>query len=488
MQNNQKISLIGLLVSALLLPHRASADEADTAARIKQLEQMMQQLQAQRAEQDKQIELLTKELVGVENQISQSKIVKSEEKGKSQGSPVYGAFKDGLVFDDGTGKWKLQINGRIQADYKSYEPDEWRSDTFNIRRARFGGTFTFLKDFAVRVEGEYANDNTGARGTTALTYGYLDYTRWSAAKVRVGQFKPFFGLERPQSTNFTDFTELSLATNNGAIFTSTYDRGIMVFGDPLTWLNYNAYIVNGSGQNNDDVRDSKDVGARINANFAGLVDLKNTVIHGGASVSEGSIGYSTAAGNSIAQSTESNGNQFFNVGSILGTRTSDRSRWGVETALAYKSVKFQSEYIHANFEGTRAATGTFDNDIKAWYADLNWLVTGESYAEAYKSGVFGRIKPKNNFDDKDGWGAFELGLRYSKFDASDFKSILPAATATTAFTSEADSWTAGAKWILNPNARLLLNYIRTRFDNDIRINSKLDDVEKAVVVRAQYDF
>ncbi|MEZ0317368.1 MAG: porin, partial [Methylophilaceae bacterium] len=164
MKSNHKVSLIGLLVSALLLPQGASADEGDAAARIKQLEQMTQQLQAQRAEQDKQIELLTKELVGVENQISQSKIVKSEEKGKSQGSPVYGAFKDGLVFDDGTGKWKLQINGRIQADYKSYEPDEWRNDTFSIRRARFGGTFSFLKDFAVRVEGEYANDNTGARG------------------------------------------------------------------------------------------------------------------------------------------------------------------------------------------------------------------------------------------------------------------------------------------------------------------------------------
>ena len=115
-------------------------------------------------------------------------------------------------------------------------------------------------------------------------------------------------------------------------------------------------------------------------------------------------------------------------------------------------------------------------------------MTGESYAEAYKSGVFGRIKPTNNFDDKPGWGALELGLRYSKFDASDFKAILSAPTATTSFTSEADAWTAGAKWILNPNARLVLNYIHTDFDNDIRVNGKLDDTEEAVVLRAQYDF
>lgn len=91
----------------------------------------------------------------------------------------------------------MQLNGRIQTDYGSFQPNDWKNDTFSIRRARFGGTFSFLKDFAVRVEGEYANDNTGAKGTSALTYGYLDFTRWSAAKIRVGQFKPFFGLERP---------------------------------------------------------------------------------------------------------------------------------------------------------------------------------------------------------------------------------------------------------------------------------------------------
>ena len=495
MRNSQhikyKVFTIATLTAFSML---AQADESDPNEQVKKLKQMVEKLQQQRLEQDKQMEILTKELVGVENQLSQSNIVKAVEKGSSKGAPVLANFKDGLVFEDGTGNWKLQLNGRIQTDYRAFKPDDWKNDTFSIRRARFGGTFSFLKDFAVRVEGEYANDNTGAKGTAALTYGYLDYTHWAAAKVRVGQFKPFFGLERPQSTNFTDFTELSLATNNGAIFTSNYDRGVMVFGDPLPWLNYNAYVVNGSGQNNDAVRDSKDVGGRIDANFANFTDNKDLVLHAGASASSGSIGFSTATGSGITQSTEGNGVQFFNAAFILPVHT-DRTRWGLETALAYGPVKFQGEYINSNFEGKRAPTAagvgtSFDNDIKAWYADLTWLVTGESYADTYKSGVFGRIKPKNNFDDKGGWGALELGLRYSEFDASDFKSILalPTATAPNTFTSEANAWTAGGKWILNPNARLMLNYIHTKFDTDIRVNGKLDDAEDAVVLRAQYDF
>ncbi|HEY9276832.1 MAG TPA: porin [Methylotenera sp.] len=485
---NQHQFTASVIVLAISTTYSLTAYAQDDAeSRIRELENKVQQLIQQRVEQDKQIDILTKELVGIGNQVSQAKIAKSEEKGSSKGNPIYGGFKDGLTFEDGTGNWKLQLNGRVQADYRNFSPNDWKADTFSIRRARLGGTFSFLKDFAVRVEGEYANTNDGSKGTTALTYGYLDYTRWSGAKIRVGQFKPFFGLERAQSTNFTDFAELSLTTNNGSIFNSTYDRGLMVYGDPLPWLNYNAYVVNGTGQNNDDVKDSKDIGAKINANFAKFTDNKKLVIHAGTSASKGSIDFSSST-KSIKQATEGNGVEFFNVGSIINTSsTTDRSRFGVESAVAYGPVKLQAEYIKANFEGRQGAGlgNAFNNDIKTWYADINWLVTGESYADSYKSGVFGRINPKTNFDDKTGWGAFELGLRYSKFDASDFNSILASQTVNT---SEADAWTAGAKWIFNPNARLVLNYVQTNFDDEILVNGKHDDKEQAVNLRAQYDF
>lgn len=463
MQHGWKLKSAVLLALAV---SNAYADEA-TDQRILELQQRLEQ-------QQWQMQAMADELKALQGA-----------RGKSEGQPVFAAFKDGLSFEDGSGNWKLQINGRVQADYRTYDPSPWKDDGFSIRRARFGGTFSFLKDFALRVEGEYANDNTGAKGTTALTYGYLDYSRWKGAKIRAGQFKPFFGLERAASTNFIDFAELSLATNNGTIFNSTYDRGVMLFGDPLPWLNYNVYAVNGTGQNNDDVNDAKDIGGRVNANFASLAGIKDSVIHVGVSASKGSTSYSSATA-SMSQSTESSGAKFFQIDG-LQTTEADKIRWGLEGALAYGPVKVQAEYIDASFDGKKGAT-VYDNDIRVWYADLNWLLTGETWADGYKSGAFGRIKPKRNFDTKDGWGAVELGLRYSRFDASDFKAMLPAATATTAYTSEADAWTAGAKWILNPNARIVLNYVHTDFDTPIRVNRRLDDSEDAVVLRAQYDF
>ena len=54
--------------------------------------------------------------------------------------------------------------------------------------------------------------------------------------------------------------------------------------------------------------------------------------------------------------------------------------------------------------------------------------------------------------------------------------------------NEANALALGAKWILNPNARVMMNYVHTKFDTNINVNGKLDDKEDAVTMRAQLDF
>jgi phosphate-selective porin OprO/OprP len=500
----------GVAISVTLFSITANAQEANLEQRIKQLESALLATQQQRIEQDKQIELLTKELVGIESQLSQSKIAKSEEKSSAKGKPVIASVKDGLVFSDETGDWSMQLNGRIQADYRSINPNEWKNDTFDIRRARLGGTFTFLKDFAVRIEAEYANTNDGSKGTTALTYGYLDWKHFAGAKLRIGQFKPVFGLERGESTNFTDFQELSLATATGPSFNSTYDRGVMLFGSPLKGTYYNLSYVNGSGQNNDAMMNGKDVVGRVAMNIADFTNWQDTVVHIGVSGSQNTVQKSSAAvggndSNTLSAYTEASGitsntikytnttaTTFFSTLAFSGTNV-DKSRVGLETAIAYGPLKLQGEYINTNFDGRTLADQEFNKDINAWYASTTWLLTGESYANAYKDAMFGRISPKHNFSlGKDGYGAIELGLRYSRFDASDFKlsgcTLGSGCLASSSVTNQANAWTGGAKWILNPNTRIFLNYVHTSFDTPILINSKSSDKEDAITMRAQYDF
>ncbi len=129
-------------------------------------------------------------------------------------------------------------------------------------------------------------------------------------------------------------------------------------------------------------------------------------------------------------------------------------------------MKLQAEYWNAKYEGTRttAPLTAYDAGIDAGYISLLWLITGEYYADSYSNGVFGRIRPRNNFsmEQDGGWGAWEVGLRYSylrcqRFSGRghrrgqyrtrrDHRNRRVAATPT----AEADAWTLGLKWMANP--------------------------------------
>ncbi len=504
----------GAVFVAMLIPFTVSAESADLEARIQQLEKTIQTMQQQRAEQDKQFELLSKELVGIEYQASQSKISKAEEKGSSKGSPVYATFKDGVKFEDGTGNWNLQFNGRVQADYRSFSGD-LSPDTWSIRRARLNTQLGFYQNYLLRLE----IDSSAA--STRLVNAYVEANWWPQAKFRLGQFKTFKGLENSTTDSYSDFLERSLAYNTFA--DDIYERGAMVYGMPFNGSTYALAVTNGTGQGNDEVlgtnqkKDGQDVTLRATINPAQWAGWDNTVTHIGGWYNHGI----QATGIASASQTEARGVNFFSPAAFTGDSV-DRTRYGVETVIAYGPVKLQGEYDVSNYQGlaTSAPVGaskTYDKDVKAWYAEAMWLVTGERYADSYKDGQFGRILPKKAFEpNKDGWGALELGLRYSKFDGSDFPifagcsaatvptfgngTISPTGTcAGSVFTkattggiilgsNEADAWTLGAKWILNPYARVMMNYVHTKFATDINVNGHLDNKEDAVTMRAQLDF
>lgn len=496
----------GVALAAIALASAAHAED-DSAVRIKQLETMMQQMIEQRAEQDKQMQVMAEELKAMQQQMANSKESDLKERGKSTGAPVYAAFKDGITFEDGSGNWQIAINGRIQADYRHFNPDTDAADTFSLRRARLGGTLTFYKDFVARVEGEYSG------GSTSLTYGYFDINKFKQAKLRMGQFKPFYGLERSMSTNFLDFQERSMADS---LLGSTYDRGIMVHGAPLNGVYYSLAYLNGNGTSdeNNATDDGKNIAVRLTGNLAQMAEWNNAVVHAGAwwAGSGGNEGSRRQANFIPTGQTEGRGAQFFSTvcvtGACGGTAATanafkdnvERTRAGGELALAYGPVKLQGEYIRNNFDGPN-----YSRDINAWYASLMWNVTGEPFSDMYKDGVFGRLKPRKNYQSgNDGWGGFQLGVRYSKFDASDFVTtntagtgVLGVTTSATAdglvtATNEADAWTLGANWILNPNVRLVMNYVHTEFESPVtvRVNGANDtfDSEDALTMRAQFDF
>lgn len=453
---------LAIFLSFAVLPVSAQ----DTERRVKELERA--------------VDTLNRELDSLKQELEKTKPAEDQPRAHATSGPA---------ISDANGDWNVRLGGRAQLDLRTFDPDEWLANGFSLRRARLGATVNFLKDYSVRVEGEYSS------GSVSLTYGYFDIGWWDAAKIRGGQFKRLFGLDRSSSTNYINFMERSLAD---ALLEGTYDRGIMLFGAPARGINYSLSATNGGGsaeKSNASAQEAQaddfDWTARLSANAAEWLMLKDTVLHFGGSYDAGRLGNGAAGTVKAATAqTEGRGVVFFAPTAFTGSNV-DRTRMGLDAALANGPVKLQGEWIRANYQGTAASGTDYSRDIDAWHADLMWLITGEHYADSYKDGEFGRIKPRTAFRSGNAWGALELGLRYSRFDAGDFASTNATGTGTisaTAGTPKADAISLGLKWIPVPNARLILNYVRTDFDTPIAVNGYADDREQAVNLRAQLDF
>jgi phosphate-selective porin OprO/OprP len=453
---------------------------------------------------------------------------------------VNGKFKDGFVFESGDGNFSFAPTARVHADYRNFDYNDGANnaapasttnsvantttvgaDTFDIRRARLGFKAKYKEFYEAEVLADISSGTNTSATTTTWDVAYFNVAWWKQAQFRFGQFKMPMNLEELTSSNNIDFMERSFVNQNSP----TKELGAMIHGTPIKGVTYALAYSNGAGKNAEtDIReDSHDVIGRVTANFAEIMDNKDMVLHAGASFSQGDVAQGTVG---VSGRTEARGATFFKAptfGQVAASgayQSIDRSRVGLEGVVAYNNFKIQSEWMNQNNDFTtrgdaNALKRSYDLDTKTWYAEALWTITGEKYADIYKNGVFGGIKPMNDFDPTTfKGGAWELGLRYSKFDASDYNSngigngsafndtafgTTTGASATTntkaAGFAEAKSYVAGIKFLPNSNTRFMLNYVKTDFDNAIGgatgglvINNKRVNDERAIIMRAQWMF
>ena len=437
------------------------------------------------------------------------KDTKTEERAKSE---MVGSFSDGLKLETADKKNSISLGGRIQLDYRNFSGDDALiADTFDIRRAyltvqgKFWDYYTFdlTGDFAGLAGSNAITTTTtcsaspctgtnisststlNARQTSHLDVAWFNVGWWQSAQFRFGQFKMPMSIEEQTSSRFIDFQERSIMN----AYVPAKERGAMLHGVPTPGLFYGLAISTGEGKNNDENNatvDGTDYIARVGVNIAEFVGQKNAVYHLAGAYSTGTEPVQAVPNGR----TEGRGLNFFSSAAFTGNDV-ERTRTGLEAAVAYGPVKFQGEYLKAKYSGRSTAGVDYDRGLDVWYAGVNWLITGETYADNYKNGAFGRIRPKANFSPNGaGWGAWELGLRYTNFDARDFKNTNAAGTGvlSSSSTNKAKAYTLGVKWIPTPNTRFLLNYVKTDFDTPVTSNGKKAEDEKAITFRAQFDF
>lgn len=441
---------------------------------------------------------------------------------------VVGKWKNALSWESGDGQHAVGLTGRMHFDYrdnsnsfaKNYDRDTSSlANNYELRRARLGVKGYFYKDIGYEVVGNFVGSSTNTIDTALINLGYF-----KPVQLSIGRFKQPFSLEEIGSSNAIDFIERSYVNQ----LSPSKKLGAMLHGQPVKGLNYGISVFQeGFNETTNETARGKQVAGRATLNIAELAGWKDSVMHLGLAGTAGDYNLTptTSSQSSAAASTTTRGTvvgfrtaargltniyraqlagDALTTATYSGSSNTDaevnRKLQGMELAAAYGPVKFQGEWAKAKIDGRHAATGSFvRGDVRAYYGQVVWNITGESWSNAYRAGAFGGIAPKTNFNPGSGIGAWQLGLRYAKYDASGINIGNGTAAAGAAREQNSDignTLTLGLNWILNPNTRIMLSYDRTRFNTPItpvdvtllagQTNTASD--EKVVSIRGQVAF
>lgn len=476
----------------------------------------------------------------------EGKLITKGHTSKTTVTPVVKEKDGAFILESASGRNSIQLTGRIHLDYRQNNLDIYSTDyndvdsattadAWDLRRARLGVKGKFANDFKYEIVGNLP-------GTATVDVAFVDYAKFPGMQVRMGKFKQPFNLEELTSSNNIDFMERSYVNQ----MAPAKKIGAMVFGEPKDGFTYALSTFSMNDTELDSSNDKANFAGRTTLNLAQLQGNKTMVMHVGLSAFNNEY-------NLVGTTSSGVPSDAFTRATFLGFRTPGRgigntfraqiggeamgindqsarsnstsqvrsNAAGLEGAIALNNFKVQGEIARGNFRGAYDSDKIEMNAI-ATYLEAMWFITGEKYADAYKGGVFGAIKPINDFDlDKNQFGAWEIGLRAETYRVNDIEAT-SAAAGGSAMTygsrlqgsascttndpdararttnsmngceAKATTITAGLKWILNPNAMIKLNYSRTNFGHEWEYydlnDSKRISKEDLLMVRTQIMF
>lgn len=350
-------------------------------------------------------------------------------------------WKEGIRLDSADGAFRLRLGGRIMNDWGFFIPDEAIEKAFGpqrdgteFRRARLYVSGTLYD----RVEFKAQYDFAG--GQAAFKDVYLGLINLPViGHVRIGHFKEPFSLEELTSSKYITFMERSLST----VFAPSRNTGLMfhnhALDERLTW----AIGV---------FREADRFGAGAGDgkyNLTGRVTGLPWYREDGRKLLHLGLGYSHRKPvDGLLRLRE-------RPEAHLASRFVDTSAFavtsvdvvGLEGALVYGPFSLQSEYIRHVADRPIGP----DPDFYSYYVQASYFLTGEHRRYKRSTGAFDRIRPRRSFGlgDRGGTGAWEIAARYSDLDLTNGGID----------GGRLQDMTLGVNWYLNPNTRLMWNYV-----------------------------
>ncbi len=450
-----------LIATAIIAAFGPAAAYANDKAEIEKLKAQIEELDQKLRILDRKQELAGEDLAA-----------------KQKAAPVVTASDKGFSFKSADGQFEYKLRGLVHADYRDFSGEAFPSaiDGFLARRIRPTFEGTIFGKYGFRFTPEFGENKS------AVVDAYLDIHHIPSAKIRIGKFKPFVGLERLQSGADLKFIERSYVSNN---ILPNRDLGVSVFGDLLDKrLNYAVGVFNGAidgGENTtaQDLNSDKEFAARVFATpFAGSDSALQGLGFGLAGTTgKSSLATSTSAQGVPSYKTPGQANNFFTYATNVASNGT-RTRWSPQAYYYYGPLGVIAEYAEVSQDLVNSSNTRRTAHNSAWQFAASWLLTGEDAS-------FRGVKPYSPFKagPDGGWGAFELVAR---IQANDIDSSLPTAFrhSSNAYAWSAKSSAIGANWYLNESSKVALNYELTRFDGGT-LDGK---TEKLLVARYQLSF
>lgn len=388
----------------------------------------------------------------------------------------------------GSGYPTVRVTGFFQADAGWFDQNEANRnalvdglplgdipDGADFRRTRLAATGDVADNVGYMIEMDFAFP-----GRPSFMDVYMEVRDLPLlGKLRIGQWRQPTSMDAMTSVRELVFLERGLPF----AFVPFRQIGIgfsnVSPGERLTWaLSAFRYPTDVYGGN---VGDQGGYGLAGRVTALALEPSDDVLLHLGASYSYANPSYdrlryrnqpeffvSEMPGALVPPGPGSNVPPFVDTGVL--TDAQSYSLAGLEAAALWGRLYVQSEAMFLNVE--RKAAGRLS--FPAAYAQMAYVLTGETRPYKHGSGVFGRIVPSRPFRRCGGWGAWEIAARWSHLDLNDGNVA----------GNRLNNVTLGLNWYLNKNAKLQFNYIHAMLDSQPAVESYAD----IYAFRAQLDF
>lgn len=405
--------------------------------------------------------------------------MKASEKGKSGGGgdAVGAYFDDGLRFKSDNGSFEGRIGAYVITHYTTFlwanEADGY-NDGFSLREAG--------ADLYGRLWGAwevYVRPRVMPGGTD-LYYGWVEFNKWDAFKVRAGVFKEPYSPERLEDVKWMDLPEDSMVS----ITTPGRDLGAMIHGAPLDGMvNYAVGVFNGNGVGGDENSD-KDLALRL-------------AIRPGAKMESDVIKHLTIGGSFTRGISDRNNVTPFafrapatgttwhgGVPSMGWELDSMVTRAGADIVWVWGPFSLKTEYSYFKQKLEFADTDHETFRAHAWYAQAGFWLLGSTRLNNHRPDI-----KKPIFGDKGGFGDIQVVGRFSQIRIGDtFEEH-----AGLGGSRSVQEIALGVNYYPNAYVRVSVMYVNYRYDHEdtreIRTaNGRLLDEDNCIVIRGQIDF